>query len=88
MSVTTDRKSIPKTCSLKQFVRFVPVTVKMHFLLISQAHLEIHAELKLLYPENRLKFFVTAWYYRKGAILIATRKEWQLVRGISRQRIL
>jgi hypothetical protein len=28
----------------------------MHFLLISQAHLEIRAELKLLYPENKLKF--------------------------------
>jgi len=41
----------------------------MHFLLISQAHLEIHAELKLLYPENKLNFFVTAWYYRKGCHL-------------------
>ena len=39
----------------------MPVTFKMHFLLISQAHLEIRAELKLLYPENKLKFFVTAF---------------------------
>jgi hypothetical protein len=31
---------------------------------------------------KQAQIFVTAWYYRKGAILIATRKEWQLVRGL------